>query len=348
MIQTHISTCNIQSCKIHVILIHTNRHIISLDFCCCLLKYKDQEDEVVCDCDSNLGNELIDGLLDMILKIKRSGNSSDTTSTEIPAFSVSLTNAKDLGTSEIIKFDKVWTNNGNHYDPNTGIFQAHLNGVYQFSFTVMSKYGKHLEVYLWQNDTRLVAVYPGTGYNEGTANMVLNLKKGDRVYVKCGTASKCSLVEDILAMMFKFKGSDNYSYPKPKEIPAFSASLTNGKTLGATEIVQFDKVWTNNGKNYDPNTGIFKAPFKGVYQFSFTVMSRSGKDLLVFLWQNENRLVAVYPGIGSSEGTANMVLNLKKGDRVYVRCGGSGYGYINTSNVHWYSMFSGYLIHATK
>ncbi|XP_052081446.1 complement C1q-like protein 3 [Mytilus californianus] len=140
-------------------------------------------------CDSNLGNELIDGLLDMILKIKRSGNSSDTTPTEIPAFSVSLTNAKDLGTSEIIKFDKVWTNNGNLYDPNTGIFQAHLNGVYQFSFTVMSKYGKNLEVYLWQNDTRLVAVYPGTGYNEGTANMVLNLKKGDRVYVKCGTAS---------------------------------------------------------------------------------------------------------------------------------------------------------------
>ncbi|XP_052081463.1 complement C1q-like protein 3 isoform X2 [Mytilus californianus] len=158
---------------------------------------------------------------------------------------------------------------------------------------------------------------------------------------------KCSLVEDILEKMFKSRGSDNCSNPKPNEIPAFSASLTNSKVLGATEIVKFDKVWTNNGNDYDPNTGIFQAPFKGVYQFSFTVMSSSGKNLFVYLWQNDTRLVSVYPGTGYNEGTANMVLNLKKDDRVYVKCGGSGQGYIYTGKDYWYSMFSGYLIHAT-
>ncbi|CAC5396489.1 unnamed protein product [Mytilus coruscus] len=163
-----------------------------------------------------------------------------------------------------------------------------------------------------------------------------------------GCTFKCSLIEDILAMMFKSKASDNCSHPKPKEIPAFSASMTNAKVLGATEILKFDKVWTNNGDDYDPKTGIFKAPFKGVYQFSFTVMSSNGKNLLVYLWQNETRLVSVYPGIGFNEGTANMVLNLKKDDRVYVKCGGSGHGYIYTAKDYWYSMFSGYLIHATK
>ncbi|VDI10397.1 Hypothetical predicted protein [Mytilus galloprovincialis] len=156
------------------------------------------------------------------------------------------------------------------------------------------------------------------------------------------------MVENILEKLFKSTGSDNCSHQKPKEIPAFSASMTNAKVLGATEILQFDKVWTNNGKDYDQNTGIFKAPFKGVYQFSFTVMSSNGKKLRVFLWHNGNRLVGVYPGIGYNEGTANIVLNLKKGDRVYVKCGGSDHGYIHTANGYWYSMFSGYLIHATK
>ncbi|VDI10399.1 Hypothetical predicted protein [Mytilus galloprovincialis] len=147
----------------------------------------------------------------------------------------------------------------------------------------------------------------------------------------------------------KAKGTwENSSKREQIDIPAFSASMTNAKVLGATEIVQFDKVWTNNGNDYDPHTGIFKSPINGVYQFSFTVMSSSGKSLLVYLWQNENRLVAVYPGNGYNEGTANMVLNLQKGDRVYVKCGGSDHGYIHTSNGYWYSMFSGYLIHATK
>nr|CBX41727.1 putative C1q domain containing protein MgC1q78 [Mytilus galloprovincialis] len=168
------------------------------------------------------------------------------------------------------------------------------------------------------------------------------------ILVDGGCTFKCSMVENILEKLLKSTGSDNCSHQTAKQIPAFSASMTNAKVLGATEILQFDKVWTNNGNDYDPNTGIFKAPLKGVYQFSFTVMSSRGKKLRVYLWHNGNRLVGVYPGIGYNEGTANIVLNLQKGDRVYVKCGGSDHGYIHTANGYWYSMFSGYLIHATK
>ncbi|XP_071167986.1 complement C1q-like protein 3 [Mytilus edulis] len=175
---------------------------------------------------------------------------------------------------------------------------------------------------------------------------VCHLILADHVDGRC--TFKCSLIEDIVEKMLKSRGSNNCIHPKPKEIPAFSASLTDTKVLGATEIVKFNKVWTNNGKDYDPNTGIFQAPFKGVYQFSFTVMSTRGKELFVYLWQNKTRLVAVYPGTGYNEGTANMVLNLEKGDRVYVKCGKNGYGYIHTGKGYWYSMFSGYLIHAIK
>lgn len=59
-------------------------------------------------------------------------------------------------------------------------------------------------------------------------------------------------------------------------------------------------------------------------------MSSGEKNLIVYLWQNDNRLVYVYPGTAYNEGTVNMVLNMKSGDRVYVKCGGSGIEYIHT------------------
>ena len=48
----------------------------------------------------------------------------------------------------------------------------------------MSSNHKTVYVYLWQNENRLVALYANVGYNEATANIVLNLKKNDRLYLK--------------------------------------------------------------------------------------------------------------------------------------------------------------------
>ena len=85
---------------------------------------------------------------------------------------------------EILKFDKVWTNNKNCYNPTTGVFTAPKTGVYQVSATVMSSSSKTVFVYLWQNEIRMVALYGTTGYGAATANTVLNLKKNDRLYLK--------------------------------------------------------------------------------------------------------------------------------------------------------------------
>ena len=85
---------------------------------------------------------------------------------------------------EIVKFDKVWTNNKNCYNPTTGVFTAPKTGLYQVSATVMSSSSKALYAHLWQNENRLVAFYAAAGYNEATANTLLNLKKNDRLYLK--------------------------------------------------------------------------------------------------------------------------------------------------------------------
>ena len=81
-------------------------------------------------------------------------------------------------------FDKVWTNVGNGYNPNTGKFTAPKSGLYQISGTVMSRPGKVLHVYLFKNDKQTLSLYSGTGYATGTVNIVLKLQKGETVYMK--------------------------------------------------------------------------------------------------------------------------------------------------------------------
>jgi hypothetical protein len=109
------------------------------------------------------------------------------------------------------------------------------------------------------------------------------------------------------------------------------------------EIVKFDKVWTNNKNCYNPTTGVFTAPKTGLYHVSATVMSTSSKVVYVFLWQNENSLVAFYAAAGYNEATVNTVLNLKRNDRLYLKANGSSGAIFNTKE-HMYSMFSGYLL----
>ena len=109
---------------------------------------------------------------------------------DIPAFTASSTVAKDMVAGEIVKFDKVLTNNKNCYNPTTGVFTAPITGLYQVSATVMSSSSKSLYVHLWQNENSMVALYAAAGYNEATVNTVLNLKKNDRLYLKVKDGSR--------------------------------------------------------------------------------------------------------------------------------------------------------------
>ncbi|XP_071152278.1 complement C1q subcomponent subunit B-like, partial [Mytilus edulis] len=74
-----------------------------------------------------------------------------------------------------------------------------------------------------------------------------------------------AVVKDLLTMLVKYKGSDFINTRNWRYITAITASLSSIKTINAKEILKFDKVWTNNGNHYDPNTGIFQAPREGLY-----------------------------------------------------------------------------------
>jgi len=127
-----------------------------------------------------------------------------------------------------------------------------------------------------------------------------------------------------------------------KEIPAFSASRSQSKSLGPGEIILFDHVWTNVGNGYNPNTGKFTAPKSGLYQISGTVMSSSGKKLHVYLFKNDKQTVSLYTGLGYATGTVNIVFKLQKGETVYMKHHNSTQTIYSDSSV--YCVFSGFLI----
>ena len=51
---------------------------------------------------------------------------------------------------------------------------------------------------------------------------------------------------------------------------AFSAILDHLQThMGLDQIIKYNKVLLNEGRAYEPNTGVFTAPRAGVYQFIY-------------------------------------------------------------------------------
>ncbi|CAG2187996.1 C1QL [Mytilus edulis] len=161
-----------------------------------------------------------------------------------------------------------------------------------------------------------------------------------KVESACDTELQNGLFQDLLNMMMKIKGSNQElsTCECQKKVPAiaFTASLSASKSIGPLETVKFDKVWTNAGKGYDPNSGIFTAPKKGFYQITATIASPSGKVFHASIWKNDEKTVGLYTGSGS------IVLNLKKGDRVLIKH--HNHTQVIYSDSYQYTMFSAFLI----
>ena len=69
--------------------------------------------------------------------------------------------------------------------------------------------------------------------------------------------------------------------PPPPNFSAFFAGLSNntGPFTQDTNVV-FTEVLTNYGDNYDESTGVYTAPYNGIYQFLITV-SATGKAKVI-------------------------------------------------------------------
>jgi hypothetical protein len=111
---------------------------------------------------------------------------------------------------------------------------------------------------------------------------------------------------------------------------------------GVNAVVKFEDARVNRGQGYDPSTGVFTAPRKGLYHISCLIVGNKGHDVHYQLNKND----AFYTGGYSTKGrytssTISSLVEMKKGDRVFIKHRASHSQQIHGNN---FSTFSGYFL----
>ncbi|XP_061632891.1 heavy metal-binding protein HIP-like [Phyllopteryx taeniolatus] len=137
---------------------------------------------------------------------------------------------------------------------------------------------------------------------------------------------------------------------KMRDVPkvAFAASLGgNGlqKTTSGMKKLLFKDVLTNVGEAYDPETGYFTAPVRGVYYVRFTANAPTNFPMSAVLYKNDLNVELIAheqpSGEGSDTASNGATLLLEKGDNL------SLYLWHDTQiwdNSNHHSTFSGFLL----
>ncbi|XP_014869578.1 PREDICTED: cerebellin-4-like isoform X2 [Poecilia mexicana] len=127
---------------------------------------------------------------------------------------------------------------------------------------------------------------------------------------------------------------------------AFGASISIGDNIGPfnthTTLV-YKKVYVNTG-SFNVGTGIFTAPVKGVYYFSFSGHNISSKPMGLQLMKNGQQMVTVYNHVAGRRhetATNGMTLQLEVGDQVYMRLFQNTWVFDNEND---HSTFIGHLL----
>ena len=97
-----------------------------------------------------------------------------------------MTSHASVSAGNTILFDTVRTNIGNGYNIDDGIFTAPVDGIYQFSSTMMTVADGEIWAYFSLNGRNMALIYAhGTEgrHDQGANTIILQLNKGDRVCV---------------------------------------------------------------------------------------------------------------------------------------------------------------------
>ncbi|KAK3608960.1 hypothetical protein CHS0354_026289 [Potamilus streckersoni] len=125
-------------------------------------------------------------------------------------------------------------------------------------------------------------------------------------------------------------------------IIAFTATLSADMPLVSEQTVIFDNVKVNEGNCYDSSTGRFRAPFRGLYSFSVTVLTASSSQAVhCLIMKDKDEIGKVYSGVtGIETGSVTVVTMMDKGQVVFVK---EYPGHRETVHGNHWSTFTGLL-----
>ncbi|KAG9282200.1 complement C1q-like protein 4 [Astyanax mexicanus] len=135
-----------------------------------------------------------------------------------------------------------------------------------------------------------------------------------------------------------------------REKVAFSAALGLPAGLrgpvGSETTIVYKNVLTNVGNAYNPATGIFTAPFKGVYYIRFTgsVYDNKSSNMGVNLYKNGHHLMHLgengFDGV-AKHASSGVTMELVRGDQVYTRLPAN---YVLWDDSYFRTSFSGFFL----
>ncbi|XP_050950132.1 complement C1q tumor necrosis factor-related protein 3-like [Labeo rohita] len=137
---------------------------------------------------------------------------------------------------------------------------------------------------------------------------------------------------------------------KEKHNIAFTAALGNREDVGPfnTDVpLVYKKVFLNAGSCYNAGTGIFTAPVKGVYFFSFSGHNKTSRAMALRLVKNGESLTVVYNHAltnagGRFESLSNSItLMLEKGDQISMHLWANTWVFDNHDSL---TLFTGHLV----
>nr|XP_034307457.1 complement C1q tumor necrosis factor-related protein 2-like isoform X1 [Crassostrea gigas] len=105
------------------------------------------------------------------------------------AFQSSLTKTlENMKKQETVIFDKVSLNEGSAYDYNSGIFTAPMDGIYSFTWSIVTKAGKYFVSEIVRNGQKVAYNYSDgrghDGWPMSTSHANIKMKKGDKVWIR--------------------------------------------------------------------------------------------------------------------------------------------------------------------
>jgi hypothetical protein len=97
-------------------------------------------------------------------------------------------------------------------------------------------------------------------------------------------------------------------------------------TLNVDAILIFETVIVNEGEHYDPYDGVFVAPQKGVYLFSWTVSGYSTNYIVAEVVVEQNTISSAGEKDGGGDypsGSMTALCKMEKGDHAWIRTTGA-------------------------
>ena len=114
-------------------------------------------------------------------------------------------------------------------------------------------------------------------------------------------------------------------------------------TVGSKAVVKYDRVLSNVGGAYHPSTGIFTAPYNGVYSISCSLLSDPSNYVHLQIIKNGSKMSILYSATSTHPHAGQTLqLLLNKGDKIWIQNRNSAVAKLHDHGS--YNLFSGALI----